>query len=69
MIQAKPVGKERCPRHALEFAHFHNGSILKGLHHSAQGCEPPATLGVRWAGADNPERVVSVVRGALDLVE
>jgi hypothetical protein len=65
MIQAKPVGKERCPRHALESAHFHNGSLLKGLHHSAQGCEPRATLGVRRVGANNPiERVASVVRGA-----
>jgi hypothetical protein len=48
------VGKERCPRHALEFARFHSGSILKGLHHSAQGCEPRATLGVRQVGANNP---------------
>ena len=35
----------------LEFGEFPRGSILKGLHHSAQGCEPRATLGVRRVGA------------------
>jgi hypothetical protein len=34
-------------------------SILKGLYHSAQGCELRATLGLRRVGAHNPERVAS----------
>ena len=63
MIRAKPaVGRARCPQRAAGFGLPSCRSILKGLRHSAQGCEPRATLGVRRVGANNPERVASSVR-------
>jgi hypothetical protein len=66
MIQAKPgAGRECCPQRGPGFGHSQRGSILKGLQHSAQGCEPRATLGVRRVGANNPEKVASFDRGAM----
>ena len=35
------------------------GSIPKGLHHAAQGCEERATLGATFLGPINPERVAA----------
>src|SRR5437867_12493343 len=36
-----------------------DGSIPKGLHHAAQGCEERATLGATFLGPINPERVAA----------
>src|SRR5438093_468279 len=35
------------------------GSIPKGLHHAAQGCEERATLGATFLRPINPERVAA----------
>ena len=39
---------EGCPQNSIpRFPRFRPADS-KGLHHSAQGCEPRATLGTRW---------------------
>src|SRR5438128_1084922 len=43
---------------------LHGSSIPKGLSPPAQGCEERATLGLRWRGDVNPERVVPAFRSS-----